>query len=65
MTNLFTGLARCACCGEPMYLYHHGMIARPNGRKQFHAGYLRCSSSKRAKGCDNVASIPYAEFERQ
>ena len=64
MTNLFSGLSKCALCGDRMYLYHHGWIGGRGRRNRFHQGYLRCSNNKRNMGCKNAGSIPYAVFEK-
>jgi DNA invertase Pin-like site-specific DNA recombinase len=54
-TNLFSKLARCDYCGEPMHYQNKG---RPRGQT-----YLVCSSAVRKGGCDRTSGWRYDDFE--
>jgi len=65
VTNLFTGLAKCAICGSNMYMYNHGTIGGHGKRpRAFHSGHLRCSNNARQMGCENAGKIAYGAFEQ-
>lgn len=55
VSNLFSGLARCAYCGAPMHFINKG--APPKG-----GTYLACDNARRGLGCDNMA-WRYDDFE--
>ena len=57
LSNLFTGLAKCAVCGGSMFLANYA----PSRNKR---GWLHCTAATRNKrGCKNTASVPYAALE--
>jgi DNA invertase Pin-like site-specific DNA recombinase len=62
VTNLFSGLAKCALCGKNMHLYRQGRNDGVGYRRR--VGYLRCNKNFRKMGCTNTGTIPYAAFER-
>lgn len=55
-TNLFSKLAVCDYCGEPMYYQNKG--ARPKGRT-----YLVCSNALKGDGCEMRGRWRYDQFE--
>lgn len=55
VSNLFSGLARCAYCGAQMHFINKGQ--GPKG-----GVYLTCDNARRGLGCDNVA-WRYDDFE--
>lgn len=55
VSNLFSGLARCAYCAAPMHFINKG--APPKG-----GTYLACDNARRGLGCDNIA-WRYDDFE--
>lgn len=55
VSNLFSGLARCAYCAAPMHFINKGAL--PKGGK-----YLACDKALRGLGCDNMA-WRYDDFE--
>ncbi|QQR39030.1 recombinase family protein [Devosia rhizoryzae] len=54
--NLFTHVARCGECGDPMRMVNKGK--KPKGGR-----YLRCASSLLGSGC-TAKAWPYEAFER-
>ncbi|UVK55850.1 recombinase family protein [Mesorhizobium sp. AR02] len=55
VSNLFSGLARCAYCAAPMHFINKGSL--PKG-----GTYLACDNARRGLGCDNMA-WRYDDFE--
>lgn len=55
VSNLFTHLAVCGYCGEPMNFTNKGKS--PKGRQ-----YLRCPNAMSSRGC-NATNFPYSEIE--
>jgi DNA invertase Pin-like site-specific DNA recombinase len=58
LSNLFSGLAFCGFCGEPMIFQSKGSSPVKSGK------YLACSSAISGKGCKYV-SVRYEAFEEQ
>ncbi|MES0171896.1 recombinase family protein [Mesorhizobium sp. M0006] len=55
VSNLFSGLARCAYCAASMHFINKGAL--PKG-----GTYLACDNARRGLGCDNMA-WRYVDFE--
>ncbi|WP_455962001.1 recombinase family protein [Methylorubrum aminovorans] len=60
LSNLFTGLARCACCGGHMEMTRNRATSETGPEP---IKYLLCSNRKRRFGCEAVGMLNYPKLE--
>ena len=62
ISNLLSGLTRCAQCGAPLLFVHKGLSRR--GVRTASSRYLVCTNARRSFNCTNKAKHHYEPLER-